>query len=338
MATTTAPTRSGTAAPTASRQGAPWRTSVTAVLHRHAVLAYFVLVLALTWGALLAVIRGPVSASGADPMANPLFVLAILAGPLVPTAAGLLLMGLLEGRAGDRELLGRLRRWRVGWRWYAAALLAGPLPILLATALLAALLRSPAFLPGIFTASVPLGLVLVGVAAGLVAGVFEEVGWTGFAVPRLRRRHSLLTTSLLVGLVWGAWHGPAFWRADSFSGALPFALLLAQLFAWLPAYRVLLVAAHDRTASLPVAMLMHAGLSASAVILAGSGLSDAQSLASVLTRAALLWAAAGAVVLADRRRRAPLGRAVPMTALAEPPPACDRGERAWRSALYLPRA
>ena len=61
----------------------------------------------------------------------------------------------------------------------------------------------------------------------------------------------------------GAWHFPAFWRADSFSGALPFAFLLAQLFAWLPAYRVLIVATHDRTASLPVAMLMHASVSAS---------------------------------------------------------------------------
>jgi membrane protease YdiL (CAAX protease family) len=107
------------------------------------------------------------------------------------------------------------RQQRVGWRWYAAALLA-------------VLLRSPEFLPGIFTAPAPLGLVLLGVAAGLVAGIFDEMGWTGFAVPWLRRQHGLLGTALLVGLVWGAWHSPAF------SGALPFAFLLAQLFAWLP--------------------------------------------------------------------------------------------------------
>jgi membrane protease YdiL (CAAX protease family) len=268
------------------------------------VLIYFVLVFAISWGALLPVTRGPLSGSGNDRMANPLFLLAILAAPLAPTAASLLLTGLLDGRAGYRELLGRLGRWRVGWRWYAAALLAGPLPILLAAALLAVLLRSPEFLPGIFTAPAPLGLVLLGVATGLVAGIFEEVGWTGFAVPRLRRQHGLLGTALLVGLVWGTWHFPAFWRADSFSGALPFAFLLAQLFAWLPAYRVLLVAAHDRTASLPVAMLMHASLSASTLILARPGLSDAQSLANVLTWAAVLWVAAGVVVLTNRRQPA----------------------------------
>jgi hypothetical protein len=89
-------------------------------------------------------------------------------------------------------------------------------------------------------------------------------------------------------------------------GALPFGFLLAQLLAWLPAYRILLVATHDRTHSLPVVMLMHASLSASTLILAHPDLSDAQSLASVLTWAALLWILAGAVVIANRRQRARL--------------------------------
>jgi membrane protease YdiL (CAAX protease family) len=232
-------------------------------------------------------------------MANPLFLLAILAGPLAPAAASLLLTGLLDGRVGYRELLGRLGRWRVGWRWYAAALVAGPLPILVASVVLALLLGSPAFLPAIFTTPAGFELVLIGVGVGLVAGSFEEVGWTGFAVPRLRREHGLLGTALLIGLVWGAWHAPAFWRADSFSGMLPLVLLLVQLFAWLPAYRVFLVATHDRTRSLPVVMLMHASLSASSAILARGGLSDAQSLASVLVWAALLWIIAGVVILTE---------------------------------------
>ena len=69
-----------------------------------------------------------------------------MAGPLAPVAS-VLLTGLLDGRVGYLELLGRLRRWRVGGRWYAAALLAGPLPILAAGVLLAALLRSAAVSP-----------------------------------------------------------------------------------------------------------------------------------------------------------------------------------------------
>jgi membrane protease YdiL (CAAX protease family) len=268
------------------------------------VTVYFVLVFALAWGAVLPVLGGPLSTSGNDRMANPLFLLAILAGPLAPGVASVLLTGALDGRAGYRELLGRLRRWRVGGRWYAAALLAGPLPMLAAAVLLAAVLRAPEFLPGILRTPPSPGLVLLGVVVGLVAGIFEELGWTGFAVPRLRRQHGVFGTALLVGLIWGAWHFPAFWRADSFSGTLPFAFLLVQLFAWLPAYRILLVATHDRTQSLPVVMLMHASLSASTLIFAHPGLSDAQTLVSVLTWAVLLWVVAGVVLIANRRHRA----------------------------------
>jgi deazaflavin-dependent oxidoreductase (nitroreductase family) len=329
MATSTVPDLVGAsigAAQPTGREGAAWQATTTAFVKRHAVLIYFALTFALSWGVLLPVTRGPLSASGNDRMANPLFLLAILAAPLAPAAASVLLTGLLDGRAGYRELLGRLRHWRVGWRWYVAALLAGPLPIL-AAALLAILLRSPAFLPSIFTAPAPLSLVLLGVATGVMAGIFEEVGWTGFAVPRLRRQHGLLGTALLVGLVWGAWHFPVFWRGDSFSGALPFAFLLAQLFAWLPAYRVLLVAAHDRTASLPVVMLMHASLSASTLILARPNLSDAQSLANLLTWAAVLWVVAGTVVMANRRQvRSP----------ARPRPGSPRGSPAVGVTSHVP--
>ena len=41
--------------------------------------------------------------------------------------------------------------------------------------------------------------------AGLMVGIFEELGWTGFAIPRLRLRYNVFTTGIIVGLVWGAW-------------------------------------------------------------------------------------------------------------------------------------
>jgi hypothetical protein len=61
--------------------------------------------------------------------------------------------------------------------------------------------------------------------------------------------------------VWGAWHFPLFWEADSFSAPLPFAILRARLFAWLPPFRVVLIYLHERTRSLPLVMLMHAAVS-----------------------------------------------------------------------------
>jgi hypothetical protein len=116
--------RATSALPRPTTKETPVQSGLRRLLRRHPVLVYFVLVFALAWGALLPVLGGPLSTSGNDRMANPLFLLAILAGPLAPGVASVLLTGVLDGRAGYRELLGRLRRWRVGGRWYAAALLA----------------------------------------------------------------------------------------------------------------------------------------------------------------------------------------------------------------------
>lgn len=221
-----------------------------------------------------------------------------LAMLLGPSAASLLLTGLASGRVGLRELLSRLLRWRVGARWYAVALLTAPLSTV--AALLALSLFSPEFLPVIFTSDDKATVVLTGIAAGLLVGVFEEVGWTGFAVPRLRLRYGALTTGLIVGLLWGAWHFILFWESGSFSGAFSLALLLGRLFSWLPAYRVLMVWVYDRTGSLFVAILMHVSLVANMAIveppLTGAGL-----LTYILVRAAVLWLLVAAVAVAQRR-------------------------------------
>ena len=190
----------------------------------------------------------------------PLVVLSMLAGPSV---VGLLLTGMARGRTGFLELLSRVCRWRVGAPWYAFALLTAPL---LVTATLFALsLTSPMFLPGIVTTSRPASHLLFGTAVGLGAGLFEELGWTGFAVPELRRRYGVLATSLIVGLLWGAWHFlVTWWGSSSTVGAVPLSVYLpVMLFSFLPPYRVLMVWVYDRTGSLLLAMLMHASLTAS---------------------------------------------------------------------------
>jgi membrane protease YdiL (CAAX protease family) len=218
--------------------------------------------------------------------------------PVAPAIIGVLLTGLVAGRAGYRDLLARLLRWRVDVRWYALALLTAPLLTVTAAVLLALALRSPEFLPAILMKPDPLGLLLPGVIGGLVAGFCEELGWTGFAIPRLRLRHGVFATGLLVGVVWGAWHFPLFREGGSFPGTLPLALLLVQLFAWLPAYRVLMVWVYDRTESLLVAVLMHASLIANQLILASAVTGDVTTLASVLGRAAVLWVVVALVAMA----------------------------------------
>ena len=99
-------------------------------------------------------------------------------------------------------------------RWYAVALLTAPLVTILT--LLALSLTSPAFVPAIITAEDKASLLLSGIAVGLIVPVFEELGWTGFATPRLRLRHGVLGTGLIMGLLWGAWHLPLFAGSASF--------------------------------------------------------------------------------------------------------------------------
>ena len=102
-----------------------------------------------------------------------------------PSVAGILLTGFVYGKAGLRQLLHRLLRWRVGARWYAVALLT--VPLLVTAVLLALSLTSPIFLPGTFTSDDKAALLLVGmvlIAASLVALVR---GGALASVPRAQR-------------------------------------------------------------------------------------------------------------------------------------------------------
>jgi membrane protease YdiL (CAAX protease family) len=222
-------------------------------------------------------------------------MLAWLAGPSV---SSLLVTGLVDGRSGLRELLSRLRKWRVAARWYAIALLTAPLVYVAISFALS--LTSREFLPNILTTSDKAALLLMGLAYGLIGGGFcEELGWTGFAVPRLRQRYGVLNTGLIVGVLWGAYHFSVIYWASSPSGALPLAILLAQLFAWMPAFRVLMVWVYERTGSLLLAMLMHACLSSGMLILTPTAISGVPLLTWLLVLAAVLWVVVAVVAVAQ---------------------------------------
>jgi membrane protease YdiL (CAAX protease family) len=278
---------------------APTAFGVLAVVKSHHVLTYYALTFAISWGGFV-LVGGPAHFSAANWQADPLFLLAVLVVLAGPSVAGLLLTGLVSGRAGYRELLARLLRWRVGVGWYLVALLTAPL---LTAAVLVALSRtSPVYLPGILTTSDKAALLLTGLASALMVGALEELGWTGFAIPRLRVRYSVLATGLIVGSLCGAWHLPLFWEANSFAGTFPLTLLLARLFSWLPAYRVLMAWVYDRTGSLLVAMLMHASLGASQLILMPVALAGVPLLTSIFGWAAVLWVIVVAVVVATNAK------------------------------------
>jgi hypothetical protein len=260
----------------------------------HPVLSYFALTFALSWGGMLLVILA--GGSGGIPM------LAWVTGPPI---SGIVLTGLVYGRAGFRDFLARMMKWRVGARWYAVALLT--VPLYMTAILLALSLTSSDFLPTILTTSDKASLLLFGIAWGLIGGgLLEELGWTGFAVPTLlRMRYGVLGTGLIVGTVWAVLHFFAFFYLGRASGALPLVLFvpldLFSVVVGMVAFRVLMVWVYDRTGEsmLVAGVLMHTSYTASTLILGTLPISGAAFLTYMYTAAAVLWVVVGLVALAN---------------------------------------
>ena len=269
--------------------------SMAALIKKHPLLAYYLLTFALSWGGFVLIV-GPNSLVNADWQAEGAFLPAIMVMLAGPSIAGLLLTGLVDGREGYRDLLSRLRRRRVGLRWYAIAIL--PAPIAAAGILFALSLTSP-----LFTSGDKAAVVLGGLGAA-VTTILEEIGWTGFAVPRLRRRHSVPITGLIVGVFWGLWHFlQQIFVSGTYAGGIPLPvfLMLSVLaaIASLTAYRVLMVWVYDRTGSLLVTTLMHGMLTASTIFWFTAIATGGAFLANVWLVAGVMWLGVGAVAAAE---------------------------------------
>jgi membrane protease YdiL (CAAX protease family) len=205
--------------------------------------------------------QGLAPAAGAAPPARVAVFLTMLAGP---SGAALLVTGWREGIAGIARLGQRLRQGPPAPRWYLLPLLA---PLLLLVLLLALSIRWPQFRPAPLAGAAVPGLLGFAAIAGLGAGFFEELGWTGFATPRLLARHGVLRAGLTLGVPWALWHAlPDFWGgARSFGSLWPLHFL--QWVIALSAFRVVMTWVYARTGSLPLGMLMHAGFTGGQALL-----------------------------------------------------------------------
>ena len=163
-------------------------------LRQHPLRGYYAAVYGISWGGILIVM----GAQDFDlvhmrPIDTGIIFVAMLLGPSVSELA---MTAVLEGRTGLSRLRTSLIRWRVGVRWYAMALLT--MPLLLVTVLCSmSAFVAPAFAPRFQWQLF---------AIGLVAGSFEEIGWTGFTTTRLLARQRPFVTGLSLGLIWALWH------------------------------------------------------------------------------------------------------------------------------------
>lgn len=209
------------------------------------VILYFGLVYAVSWTLYFA----------ADASAAPVLrQVLILLGVFTPGIVALWFTFRERGREGIRTLLGRLIQWDVGGRWFAFALL-----FMFGVKLLVALVTrvSTGTWPVFGDEAVPLmfGAAILSTLSGGQTG--EELGWRGYALPRLAIRFGLGPACILLGAIWAAWHLPLFFilGGDTVGQSFPFYTLqviaLSVAIGWL----------YMKTrGSLLLTMLMHAAV------------------------------------------------------------------------------
>lgn len=207
---------------------------------------FFLLTYAATWGCF-----GAAAVATRVPAVHALYWPLLIVGAFAPSAVALVLTYRDAGRAGVHTLLGRLLQWNVGVRWYVFA--AG---YTLAVKLTVALIYRLAFSAWPRFGSEAWYTIL---AAMVVATIFggplgEELGWRGYALPRLADRFGMARASVLLGVAWACWHAPLFFLPGIDKSGQSLAVYVLQVtalsvaMAWL--YR-------NTAGSLLLAVLMH---------------------------------------------------------------------------------
>jgi len=192
---------------------------------------FFAIAFGLGWGVITLLIFFPTQTEAIfGPMGytNPLFILAVYS----PAIAGIFLVWRHYGTKGLGSFLRRLTLWRMPVAWWIFLVFGIP-----AAFYLGAAIKGTVTDPFPFS---PWYAVLPALAAGLVIGPVEELGWRGVALPLLQSRFVPLWSSLILGVIWGLWHLPAFFLSGSpqsawsfgpyFIGVLAITVILTPMF------------------------------------------------------------------------------------------------------------
>ena len=248
------------------------------LVHRRPLLIFFALAFGLSWvlWSPLVVLR--------DEVPGAVRLILLLVGSMVPSVTAVVLTGLGQGSGGVRALLRGLLRWRVHVVWYLVLLVPAALAVLAVT-ISASLWGGPPAALGVPLLTA-LTMIAFSIFPGSAAG--EEIGWRGFALPRLQSRRSALTASLLLGAAHALWHLPLWLQglpSQPLSLYLPFVLQViayAVIYTWLY---------NSTRGSLLLIVLFHAATNAPlTLIVAPLGTEHLNSIFWLITGLTALWA------------------------------------------------
>jgi membrane protease YdiL (CAAX protease family) len=223
---------------------------------RRQIVTYFVLTFAVSWAAALVVVA-PRLLRGL-PIPDLTGILMFPAMLLGPSVVGLFMTWWFDGRAGVRDLFRRMVRVPAFSAWFAALLI--PPIVVLSLLLVLKTIVSPVYAPNHF---------LAGVVFGVPAGILEEIGWTGFAYPRMRDVLGTFKAGVVLGCLWSLWHLPVI---DFLGAARPHTAYLPAFFLSfliaMTAVRILIGWMYVGTSSVLLAQLMHISSTGALVVLA----------------------------------------------------------------------
>jgi membrane protease YdiL (CAAX protease family) len=243
----------------------------------HSVAVYFLVAFTISWLGAMAVAAPHLLRHEPLPKITGILMFPVML--LGPSLSGIFLTGIVEGKTGLRDLLSKLLRARIRAHWYAALLIP---PVLILTLLFALkTFLSPVYTPNLF---------LLGVLFGVPAGLLEEIGWTGFAFPKMCSQHNALRASISLGLLWGLWHLPVvnYLGTATPHGAYWFPFFLAFTFA-MTAMRVLISWLYTNTKSVLIAQLMNISSTGSLVVFSPPAVSARQEVIWYALYGIALW-------------------------------------------------
>ena len=265
-----------------------------------ALLVFFALTSALTWACFFGAVG--ISHHAASPILANARTPLLLLGTFAPSLMALAVVAWREGSTGVRSLLRPILHWRVGAKWYVFAV-AFMAAVKLAVALVHRLVA------GVWPAlghEVPI-VILAAILISTPTQSGEEIGWRGYALPRLAERIGFRFGSLVLGVIWAFWHLPLFFLpgADKYGQPFPVwalgSIALSVALAWLYA---------NTNGSLLLAMLMHSavnqtlGIVPSVSPIASNPFTLKASLVPWLTTA-FMWVAAAYFLIRMPKTRLP---------------------------------
>ena len=242
-------------------------------INRNALLLFFTMAFTISWvGILLSfgqnglhIFQGQDVLAGKYSSQLILIWLSMLIGPSI---SGIFLTATMDGKRGLKHLLRLILKWKVHIKWYGAALLVFPAILLL-------IFYSLSFVSERFY---PTPILIPGLFVGLIGGFFEEIGWTGFAMPRLLSRFSFIKTAIILGVIHSFWHLFADYLGGVDFYKTPY---LFHFLLWIIALTVLrffIMWIYHHTQSLFLPILIHASFTGSQLILTPSILNGTESI------------------------------------------------------------